>query len=216
MDPQFETNPPEQEGRSRYSKKLNFILAISAMLISIASFYATYIQAVSAEQQVKAMTYPLIQFTHGNYDTSAKDQKLNLTLINSGVGPAIIKKVTFRYKEQDYGSLSAFLKACCSEELKLFSIERDKPDTSSDSHMITSKETGIILAAGEDTQLMQLFRRAPNAKLWNAINKARFEVEFSTCYCSLLDNCYISKNAGNVTEVDSCEGKPETLFGLFN
>ena len=47
------------------SQRLNLILALCAILISAASFYATYLQADSAEKQVKAMTLPLIGSDEG-------------------------------------------------------------------------------------------------------------------------------------------------------
>ena len=37
------------------TENINFIVAISAVLISAASFYATYLQADAANKQVKAM-----------------------------------------------------------------------------------------------------------------------------------------------------------------
>ena len=49
-------------------QKLNLTLALCAVLISLASFYATYIQASAAEQQVKAMTLPLLQYATSNVE----------------------------------------------------------------------------------------------------------------------------------------------------
>ncbi|MFC1690280.1 hypothetical protein ACFL07_11610 [Pseudomonadota bacterium] len=56
------------------SERLNFIIAVCAILISGASFYATFLQANSAEQQVKAMTWPLIEFTHSNFDVETGEK----------------------------------------------------------------------------------------------------------------------------------------------
>ena len=76
------------------SEQLNFILAVCAILISAASFYAVYLQANSAERQVNAMTLPLIQFSHGDYDTERDTRSIYFSLENAGVGPAIINSVT--------------------------------------------------------------------------------------------------------------------------
>ena len=174
------------------------------MLVSVASFYATYIQAISAEQQVKAMTYPLIQFTTGNFDTELKEQKISLTIRNSGVGPAIIHQLTYQYRDKNYPALREFLKACCEKELVAFRLPENQKDASVDSQIITSRETGVILAASDDIDLFQLLKRPSNEKFWNKINEERRYLRISACYCSLLEDCYISKEAGNVLEVEAC------------
>ncbi len=69
------------------SERLNLILALCAILISAASFYATYLQADSAEKQVKAMTLPLIQFTSGSWDSGEKISKLTLGLKMRALAP---------------------------------------------------------------------------------------------------------------------------------
>ena len=80
------------------TERLSLVLAICAILVSVASFYATYLQADSAKKQVKAMTLPLLQFHHGNYAEQDDKQRLTFGLKNAGVGPAIIKSVMLKYK----------------------------------------------------------------------------------------------------------------------
>lgn len=196
---------PEEESSFKFSKKINFVLAISAMLISIASFYATYIQAVSSEQQVKAMTYPLIQFTSGNFDLEHKEAKLYLSLKNSGVGPALIKTVEYIYKDQPYSNTMKFLKACCKEELEAFRSAENQARSNYDAQIVTSQDRGIVLAAADQINVIQLFRHESNEALWEKFNKERRLLEVSVCYCSLLDNCYVSNGRESVKEVDRCK-----------
>jgi len=68
------------------SDRLNFILVLCAILISAASFYAIYLQANSAEKQVKVMTLPLLQFEHGNYDKEKVLRAIYFYIKNAGVG----------------------------------------------------------------------------------------------------------------------------------
>jgi len=80
------------------SEKLNFVLAFCAVLISAASFYATYLQAEAADKQVKAMTLPLLQYGTGNYKEEDREDIIYFTINNAGVVPALIKRLRFKYK----------------------------------------------------------------------------------------------------------------------
>ena len=190
--------------RTSFSRKLNFIIAVSAMLLSIASFYATYIQAKAADQQVKAMTYPLIQYSSGNYDKELKASIVNLNLSNHGVGPAIIKKVTFVYSDQLYYSAGEFLVACCEQELLNFKSSDNYDETPIESQINTSFISNIVLPMNSKANILTLQKYDTNQALWNKINTERFKLKVSVCYCSLLDNCYQTKEAGIIKEVKSC------------
>ncbi|MFT5759242.1 MAG: hypothetical protein ACI9LM_003999 [Alteromonadaceae bacterium] len=79
------------------SQRLNLILALCGIVIALASFYATYLQAEAADKQVKAMTMPLIQFSHGNHDSTLNIKAIGFSLSNAGIGPALIKSVVYKY-----------------------------------------------------------------------------------------------------------------------
>ena len=186
------------------SSKLNFVIGICAFLISIASFYATYLQANSAEQQVKAMTYPLIQYSSGNYSVELDESAISLRISNAGVGPATIKTIRYKYKNQYYDGLYEFLAACCDPEYSDFASPDHRSKTNIESQFLTSFAENSILPAGDDVMLAQLRKREENIELWNVLNKKRFELDFEVCYCSLLDECYVTERVGQIDEVDSC------------
>lgn len=186
-------------------EQLNFIVAVSAILISGASFYATYLQANSAEQQVKAMTWPLIEFTHGNYDSESREKMLTLTLKNEGVGPAIIKSVVYLYQGKSFPSLSHVITACCEEENTEYE-ENVKGNTENiDAWTLTTQVIdNTILPVGGEVDFFSLLNHPGNEVFWKAINAARWNLQLDVCYCSLLENCYVTDRPGSVTEVASC------------
>jgi len=175
------------------------------MLVSIASFYATYLQANSAEQQVKAMTYPLIQYSTGNYSIELKESAITLSVSNSGVGPAIIKTLDYKYDGKAYKRIGELMDACCSAEYQVFKAAENEKDAPLESRMLTSFIEGTILSAGESNALLTLRKRPENEEFWNALNKERFKVKLEVCYCSLLDTCYRSEYVGQAVEVSSCK-----------
>lgn len=168
-------------------ERLNFIIAVSAILLSCASFYATYLQANSAEQQVKAMTWPLIEFTHGNYDTETREAHLQLQLRNAGVGPAIIKEVAFRYRGEDLPSLNAFLKTCCLEAYQTYNdVVKNADYKATDWTLTTEPASGVILPVGDEITFLSLLQHENNEALWSAVNRERWSLDMEVCYCSLL------------------------------
>ena len=187
-----------------FSSTLNFIIAVSAMFVSVASFYATYLQANAADQQVKAMTYPLIQFSSGNYNRELKTSVIQLNLVNSGVGPAIIKHVGFNYLGKQYKNAYAFLKACCEDEYKSFQASEENNTSQLEYQIITSPTSNVILPINDKITMLSLERFEVNKGLWDSLDKARFELIVSACYCSLLDICYETEEVGVVVEVESC------------
>jgi len=100
-------------------ERLNSNIALCAIMISSASFYDTYLQAKAANKQVKVMTMPVIEFTHGNYDDQEKKENIYLSLHNAGSGPAILKSITFNYNGVRHTTYTSFLTACCSKEYEI-------------------------------------------------------------------------------------------------
>ncbi|TQV88236.1 hypothetical protein [Aliikangiella coralliicola] len=190
--------------QSLASNKMNFIIAVCAILISIASFYATYLQAKSAEQQVKAMTYPLIQYSSSNYDPNIEQSVLSLNLSNHGVGPAILKQAKFRYEGNDYQTIWEFLRACCLAELEKYASDENRPKVPVEAQIMTSSVSNVILPINDKIEIFSMRHNESNTELWKKLNEERFKLKVSSCYCSLLDSCYISEGVGIVEEVKVC------------
>jgi hypothetical protein len=208
-------SPIGQQPRGGVSaENLNFILAVCAILISAASFYATYLQADSAERQVKAMTLPLIQFSHGNYDDRTDAKEISFELKNAGVGPAIIKHVNYRYEGQSYADLEGYLDACCSEAVASFrDIYTNKKQASQDNQDLEEPDIGswisqplidVILPGQSNYQFQTIEYGNSTQQLWERLNDERWKLQLEVCFCSMLDDCYMSAKNGVVEQVDAC------------
>ena len=185
-------------------QKLNLTIALCAVLISIASFYATYIQASAAEQQVKAMTLPLLQYTPSNLTAVTHEPVVSFAIKNGGVGPALIKSLSFSYKKEKNLTFQEFLNTCCeSELLKFTKVAYATMDVSKGGN-ITSTVVNTILPAQEEVHFYKLFRGEFTSDLWLKVNNERFELGVEICYCSLLDNCYLTDGRGNNKAIEVC------------
>jgi len=66
---QQNTQPASNQRKAWFTnERLNLFLALCAIIISAASFYATYLQASAAERQVKAATWPWLEVMTGNFN----------------------------------------------------------------------------------------------------------------------------------------------------
>ncbi len=186
------------------SERLNFVLAVSAILISGASFYATYLQAISAEKQVKAMTMPLIQFSHGNYDDEEDRKAITFKLANAGVGPAVIRNVSFNYQNAEYASPSDFFNACCEVEWRNFKSKLDPNKEVYEDGLFSSPLVDSTIPGQSEYEFQKIYYSDVSKELWNKLNEERWDLELEVCYCSLLDECYTTEKAGIVTQTDMC------------
>ncbi|MFA0791826.1 hypothetical protein ACCI51_14830 [Microbulbifer echini] len=189
--------------------RLNLVIAISAIMISLASFYATYLQARAANQQVKVMTMPVIQFSHGNYDEESNQNKITFNFHNAGSGPAILKSVNFNYKNTDYSSTHDFLRACCREEYKTMLDTFNKRLAThhpplDDGFEISAEINEVIVPAQSEYPFYSLSRGTATSELWKKLDRERWSLSISACFCSPLGNCYESNSKKISTEVDHC------------
>ncbi|MEI8643908.1 hypothetical protein P4S60_16800 [Pseudoalteromonas sp. Hal040] len=78
---QQKTQPASNQHKAWFTnERLNLFLALCAIIISAASFYATYLQASAAERQVKAATWPWLEVMTGNFNEEKILKKLLFTL----------------------------------------------------------------------------------------------------------------------------------------
>lgn len=184
-------------------EKLNFIIAICAILISAASFYATYLQADAAKKQVKAMTLPMVQYGHGNVNKQ-DELELNFTLTNAGVGPALIHSLEFIYQNKSYDNFFKILEACCEKISADFARKLRNPEINMP-QFISSNVVNTIIPAQDELTFLRLAKHHENITIWNTLNKLRFEVGISACYCSLLDECFETNEKTETQAVLACQ-----------
>lgn len=199
----------EANNRSISTESVSIVVAICAILISAASFYATYLQAQSAERQVRAMTLPLIRFEHSNFDSQLNERAISFTLTNAGVGPAIIKNVEFLVEDESFSNVRRYFAACCSSEFEAYQafeseLEQQEEVDILDGGMITRPLGDVVIPGQSRYTFLQLYRSDQYGQFWDKLDQERFGAQLRMCYCSLLDECYIYDTNGTVSETTFC------------
>jgi hypothetical protein len=182
---------------------IDLILAGSAIFISIVSLVVsihhgrTMEKLVAAnEKQVKAATLPILRFTTGNITENVSAVHFDLT--NGGTGPAIIEWFRLKWNDQPMNGPSDFLARCCP---------RPTPRTGP---VWQSVASGMTLPAGQSQTIFQIRAADAEPNLYHLLDaEARFKVEAEGCYCSVLDECWITDFKIRPRSVKACESIPD-------
>ncbi len=182
---------------------VNLMVAVCAVLISAASFYATYVQSTAAERQVKAETWPYLQLASGNYDIEARELKLYMNLQNAGVGPAHLKTFRLFYEDAEVRSINQVLPLCCLAENES-PLDENGRIRAKFNNIVTGNPAPSIIPAGEENLVYSILKTDANQELWELLDVERFKLKAKGCYCSLLDECFETDFESEPVEVALC------------
>jgi len=201
------TKPADKRRHFFGHERLNLTLAICAICISTASFYATYLQAQAAEKQVKAMTMPFMQFTHGNWEEDSQQAVIQLSLSNAGLGPARIDRFTLVYEGEPLAYPQDWFDTCCQQQDKTFiDWQREVVQAGGQSMPILSSQiTGTLIKGQQEFRFLHIPHTKGYEAFWNELNDARWKLDIDVCYCSLLDECYHLEAGNKIAQpVEAC------------
>lgn len=183
---------------------IDVILAGSAIFISVVSLIVsihhgrTMEKLVAAnEKQVKASTLPILRYVTGNLENNVKMVHFNLT--NGGTGPAIIEWFRLEWDDQPTTGPQDLLERCCG---------RGKPVKTGTT--LTDVASGTTIPARDRRIVFALPADAADPELYQLLDhEARYKVRAEACYCSVLEDCWITDFKDQPREVKSCEPIPE-------
>jgi hypothetical protein len=183
---------------------LDIIVGLSAMFISVVSLVVsiehgrTMSELVRQnEKLVAANTIPVLDLASSDVDDATKKPYFKLTVRNGGVGPAQIDWFQLRYKGVPYRRPDDLLRACCAD-----AMAKQQPSNGS---MWYSAVSGSILPVRDSVDPMTLWPTVGDDVL-RAVYQVRSEITAKACYCSVLDECWVTDfGSHRPTKVERCE-----------
>ncbi len=168
----------KQVGRLRREIKWDAVAAIIASLVGFLALlvagYTAYIERYTANiqvRQVQAQVWPYL--ITGNNDLSQ-----SLVVDNKGMGPAIVRSVQVRIDGKPQQSWNQVLATLGMPP----------------HHFAQTTVNQYVLSPGEQLQAV----RFPEKTSWQRFHDAALNrLAVDICYCSTLDECWISSN-GNI------------------
>jgi hypothetical protein len=182
-DPPVETGADGVQPRLKrtHVRWLDFAAAAVAILISVVSLAVSFYNAQSQQRMVAASSWPFLV-----YNTMEVGPKLTLTIENAGVGPARLKTLAVRYHGREVHGFAELLQVCCG-------LGRGGWPALEKVGGVTWESRPIgLYRPGDKNNILILDRSAKNAPIWEKLSRARVQLKFEACYCSVLNDCWTS------------------------
>ncbi|MGC1381305.1 MAG: hypothetical protein WA814_09840 [Candidatus Baltobacteraceae bacterium] len=163
--------------------RLDFAIAIGALLISTVAAAASVYQTRVIAQQFSATVWPYLSF-----DQTNSPSLLEVTIANDGLGPAIIRAVTISWNGKREASLETLVADLAREPRS-----RAESSEAARAHLpvklMTSTPTiGMVIPANSQHTIFRM-EGSPRVQ---AFRPGIARIDVSLCYCSLTGNCWVN------------------------
>jgi len=183
-------------------------IAVAVVLVSLGSLYVSLHTGRTMEKLVeqnsrlvRANSVPLLQFDTGNIN-DAGDAEIYLSVRNAGTGPARIVWFELLQDGRPVRNYHDLL----PQGAKLTRVE---------ANIITGGIAPSMMPAGENRKLLSWSRPAGGElqSAWDHLNTVRQDLKVEACYCSLFDECWMTKATADVPRpIATCEIGNRTTF----
>jgi hypothetical protein len=179
--------------------RLDFIIALCALLISLVAAAAAVYQTHVIAQQFSATVWPYVSF-----DVTSSPWSFDVELRNDGLGPAIIRwaKISFDGKPQP--SLEKIVALVATREPQAIIAARAALRAGQNLRISTNTpHPGMVIPANAQHVVVRL----TGAVLVRYFRPAVQQIEVDLCYCSLTGSCWTLRSQpdnAEPTAVASC------------
>ena len=177
-----------QKANEAPGHRSEYIASALALVFSAVSLWVAMGTMNANRQMVAAASWPFVQLDSSNTDNDGH-LRIQLSLVNSGVGPAKLESFELFWKGKAYESANPLMRDCCGfRGFEVPQPEGEAPRTP----LNVGTSTGAVVRAGETHPFLSYALGPDNEKEWRALDRARFQMEFRACYCSVFDDCWSS------------------------
>jgi hypothetical protein len=168
---------------------IDFLLGLSSLALSLGVLAVTVVQTSIARGQQYASVWPYLRGDiHAAHDE--KGWLVTYTIRNKGIGPALVKRIEFRYDDKPYPDYRSLLRGIHDARFNFREMRS------------TSLEAGDVLQAGEEMDLFELMPDGDVAPFSKLTSDSRFLMH--VVYADVYGNCW-SLVRDRVTQLKSCD-----------
>ena len=164
---------PIKDDRKRPGWGPEWLIALSAVLVSVATMGVYIYQAKIMQAQQLASVWPYIEWT----TTFSYDNGVYLSVVNKGVGPARVNETHLFLDGKEIADDRELLRI----------LTNGKSDSLS---IFGSVVNYRVLAPGEEVRLFHMTGKGINI---NKMIESFKRVQYTVCYCSIYDECWTSQ-----------------------
>jgi hypothetical protein len=196
MAPEVPEPPHLPHRGSSLPRWLEWMTAISALVISICSIGIAVYNASIESRLLKANSYPHLFGGVSDVNPEGQD-RISLDLVNNGVGPASERSLKIRIGERYVTNVKDLVRAIVGP------AEGDKA-----AELLKDYHNGVRtrFIAAKDAQFVFRIDKTPeNARYWDMLAASQDRNEWSVeyCYCSVFEECWAAKGE-DYTPVKAC------------
>lgn len=200
--------PPHTHGQSAH-RWFDIAIAVAVVLVSAGSLYVSLHTGKTMEKLVeqnsrlvRANSVPLLQFDTGNVDDDGKAE-IYLAVRNAGTGPARIVWFELLQNGRPVRGYQDLLPPDAKAARRV------------DAGIVTGGIAPSMMPAGERRKLLSWPRPAGGElqSAWDHLNQVRPNLKVEACYCSLFDECWLTKATADVPKpIISCDFGNRTTY----
>jgi hypothetical protein len=165
--------------------RLDFVVAIGALLISTVAAVATVYQTRVIASEFSATVWPYVSF-----DTTYSPSLVEVDVRNDGLGPAIVRSVAITWDGKPQPSLEALFAMLAARNPRAVSAVRAAVRAGAAIKLTTSTPTaGMVIPANAQHEIV----RMEGAALIALFRPSLHRFGLSLCYCSLTGSCWIQR-----------------------
>ncbi|HEX3653198.1 MAG TPA: hypothetical protein VHU18_10285 [Rhizomicrobium sp.] len=166
---------------------IELLLGAAALIVSGVSLWVAIGTEQANRQMVAASSWPLLLADTSDVPENGRGM-ITFSLINGGVGPAKLKTFEVWWHGKPYSGAASFLEACCGYQP--FTGPADL-STVGRTPVITGGVRNTVVLAGEKRTFLRMALGRDNVAVWRKLDRARRELQFRGCYCSVFEECWI-------------------------
>jgi hypothetical protein len=176
--------------------RLDFAIALAALLISTVAAVATVYQTHVIAREFSAAVWPYLSF-----DSTNSPSSVELDIRNDGLGPAIVRSVTITWDGKPQASLESLLATFGAQHPEALATARTALHAGAHLRITTSTPTqGLVVPANTQHTIIRLDGAVLVRYFQPALTRS---FGLSLCYCSLTGNCWMQSLKDRANEPSS-------------
>jgi hypothetical protein len=206
-EPPVETGPDDVHANPRRTgmRWFDLTLALSAIFISAVSLAVAIEHGRTERELVASSAWPFLRavLSNGGGDAPGEDSVV-IGVSNGGVGPAKLESFEVFYRGRAASSGLDLMRRCCGLGPTDEDVKRQMPHGHhfeiTDHNVLRPGEAKATFGVRRDTQVGERFAGVLT------------ELRFRACYCSILDECWISSLRDTRTQPVKACPEPKVRF----
>ena len=164
---------------------IDLAIAISAITISVISLFVAVEHGRTEEKLVAANSWPFLVYQTSSNGLETGHRLLDLRLTNSGVGPARVQWVRNKIDARPTPTRAEIMATCCG-------VANSPPAEQVKLGLVSQNEVVGVIPAREGVTFLAWRETQGGQAIWDRLDDVRHRLGFEACYCSVLDECWVS------------------------